>query len=216
MHRFPIIHYISIVDYFLAFKYWGQTFSVVSRHIVGSVCVMCSLCKNVNILMCVQLGKENPYKCWKESVFTENLKAEYLFISKDQHAGKVFSTICKSLFSIEHGGRSNILQHKKKIFIAVSNMSCSQKVTSYFTKETVTFHTIKHNHSFPSMDCTSSVIRNLHIQKFSCGWTKCEAVVVNVLAPFAMQQILEELETVKYISVMVDTSNHKSLKLVPL
>jgi hypothetical protein len=90
-------------------------------------------------------------------------------------------------------------------------MSCSQKVTSYFTKETITnedkhiaaekglfaFHTIKHNHSFRSMDCTSSVIRNLHVQKFSCGQMKSEAVVVNVLAPFAMQQILEEMETVK-------------------
>jgi hypothetical protein len=31
-----------------------------------------------------------------------------------------------------------------------------------------------------------------------------------------MQQILEELETVKYISVMVDTSSHKSLELVPV
>jgi hypothetical protein len=50
----------------------------------------------------------------------------------------------------------------------------------------------------------------------SCGRTKCEAIVVNALAPFAMQQILEELETVKYISVMVDTSNHKRLKLVPV
>jgi hypothetical protein len=27
MHRFPIIRYISIVDYFLAFKYRGQVFS---------------------------------------------------------------------------------------------------------------------------------------------------------------------------------------------
>jgi hypothetical protein len=45
---------------------------------------------------------------------------------------------------------------------------------------------------------------------------KCEAIFVSVLVPFAMQQILEELETVKYISVMVDTSNHKSLKLVPV
>jgi hypothetical protein len=59
-------------------------------------------------------------------------------------------------------------------------MSCSQKVTSNFTKETITdgnkhiaaeeglfaFHTIKHNHSIRSMDCTSSVIRNLHVQKF--------------------------------------------------
>jgi hypothetical protein len=52
------------------------------------------------------------------------------------------------------------------------------------------------------------------VQKFSCGQTKCEAIVVNVLVPFAMLQILEEMETVKYISVMVDTLNHKSLKLV--
>jgi hypothetical protein len=54
------------------------------------------------------------------------------------------------------------------------------------------------------MDCKSSVIRNLHVQNFSCGRTKYEAIVANVLAPFAMQQILEELETLKYISVMVD------------
>jgi hypothetical protein len=47
-------------------------------------------------------------------------------------------------------------------------------------------------------------------------WSKkCEAIVVNILAPFAMQQILEELET-KYISVMVDTSHHNSLTLVPV
>jgi hypothetical protein len=73
----------------------------------------------------------------RKCVFTENPKAEYPFINEDQHAGKVFCTICKSLFSIEHGGRSDILQYKKKS-IAASNMSCSQKVTSYFTKETIT------------------------------------------------------------------------------
>jgi hypothetical protein len=83
-------------------------------------------------------------------------------------------------------------------------MCFNQKVTSYFTKKTIAdedkhiaaeegffaFHTIKHNYSFRSMDCTSSVIRNLHVQKFSCGRTKCEAIV-NVLAPLAMRQILE-------------------------
>jgi hypothetical protein len=31
-----------------------------------------------------------------------------------------------------------------------------------------------------------------------------------------MQQILEEMESVKYLTVMVDTSNHKNLKLVPV
>jgi hypothetical protein len=66
---------------------------------------------------------------------------------------------------------------------------------SFFTKETITdeckhtaaeglfaLNKIKHNHSFRSMDCTSSVIRRLHEEKFSCGQTKRESIVVNVLA----------------------------------
>jgi hypothetical protein len=62
------------------------------------------------------------------------------------------------------------------------------------------------------MECTSSVIR-LHEEKISCGRTKCESAAVNVLAPFATQQIFEELESVKYLTVTIDTSNHKNLKL---
>jgi hypothetical protein len=121
--------------------------------------------------------------------------------------GKVLCSICKSQFSIEHGARSDILQHikKRKHAIAAETKNCSKNVTSYSTKETVTdeckhiaaeeglfaFHTIKHNDSFLSMDCTSSVIRRLHEENFSCGGTKCETIVVNVLAPFATQQIFE-------------------------
>jgi hypothetical protein len=98
--------------------------------------------------------------------------------------------------SIEHGGHSDILQHisKRKHAIAAETESCSKKVMSYFTKETITdeckhiaaeeglfaFHTIKQNHSFQSMDCTSSVIR-MHEEKFSSGRKKCESIVVNVL-----------------------------------
>jgi hypothetical protein len=68
-------------------------------------------------------------------------------------------SIFKSHFSIEHGGRSDILQHieKRKHAIAAETKSCSKKVTSYFTKESITdeckhiaaeeglfsFHTIK-------------------------------------------------------------------------
>jgi hypothetical protein len=82
---------------------------------------------------------------------------------------------------------------------------------SCFTKETIideckhiaaeeglfAFHTIKHNHSFGSTDYTSSVIRRLEEEKLSCCRTKCVSVVVNVLAPFTMQQILEELGSVE-------------------
>jgi 2-oxoglutarate dehydrogenase complex dehydrogenase (E1) component-like enzyme len=110
--------------------------------------------------------------------------------------------------------RSDILQHskKRKHATAAETRSSSKKVTSYFTKETVideckhiaakeglfAFHTIKHNHSFRPMDCTSSVMRRLHEEKSSRGQTKCESIVVNALTPFTMQWIFEELESVTY------------------
>jgi hypothetical protein len=150
----------------------------------------------------------------RRCVFTESLEAEYPFLKEDQQMEKLLCTICKSQFSIEHRGHSNILQHfkKRKHAIAAETKSCTKKVTSYFTKETITdeckhtaaeegpfaFHIIKHNHSFGSMDCTSSVIRRLHEEKFSCGLAKCESIAVNVLAPFTMQQIFEDLESVTY------------------
>jgi hypothetical protein len=147
----------------------------------------------------------------RRCVFTESLEAEYPFLKEDHQEGKVLCSICKSQFSTEHGGHSDILEHikKRKHTTAAETKSCSIKVTSYFTKETITheckhiaaeglfaFHTIKHNHSFRSMDCTSSVIRRLHEEKFSCGQIKCESTVVNVLTPFTMQQISELLESV--------------------
>jgi hypothetical protein len=49
------------------------------------------------------------------------------------------------------------------------------------------------------MDCTSEVIRRLREEEFWCE---------------SMQQMLEELKSVKYLTVMVDTSNHCNLKLV--
>jgi hypothetical protein len=173
----------------------------------------------------------------RRCVFTESLEAEYPFLKEDQQMGKLLCSICKSQFSIQHGGRSDIPQHikKRKHAIAAETKSCSKKITSYFTKETITdeckhiadgeglfaFHTIKHNHSFRSMDCTSSVIRRLHEENFSFGRTKCGSIVVNVLAPFATQQIFEELEKC-YVSyefvhianiskTMMDEWNTKSL-----
>jgi hypothetical protein len=65
---------------------------------------------------------------------------------------------------MQHGGCSDIPQYikKRKQAIAAETKSCSKKVMSYFTKETITddckyitveeglfaFHTIKHNHLF--------------------------------------------------------------------
>jgi hypothetical protein len=78
---------------------------------------------------------------------------------------------------------------------------------------TFPFHTVAHNQSFQSMDCTSIIIRKLFEPKIASALTK---VVVNVLARLSINQIREELEGDKFISVMIDSSNHKHTKLVPI
>jgi hypothetical protein len=76
----------------------------------------------------------------RRCVFTESLEAEYSFLKEDQQVEKVLCSIWKIHFSIDLGGRSDILQNikKRKHAIAEETKSCSKEVTSYFTKETIT------------------------------------------------------------------------------
>ena len=66
------------------------------------------------------------------------------------------------------------------------------------------------------MDCTSKLIRKLRQKKLSCARTKAESIVVNVLAPFALEELLSDLKNVNFISVMFDASNHGNIKVIPL
>jgi hypothetical protein len=76
----------------------------------------------------------------RRCVFTDGLEAECPCLKQGQQVGKVLCSICKAQFSTEHGGRFDILQHtkKRKHATAADTKSCSKKVTSYFTKETIT------------------------------------------------------------------------------
>jgi hypothetical protein len=60
--------------------------------------------------------------------FTESLEADYPFLKEDQQVRKVLCSICKSQFSIQHGDRSDILQHikKRKHAIAAETKSCNK------------------------------------------------------------------------------------------
>jgi hypothetical protein len=64
----------------------------------------------------------------RRCVFTESLEAEFPFLKEDQQVGEVPSSICKSQFSVEHGGRSDVLQHikKRKHAIAAETKSCNK------------------------------------------------------------------------------------------
>jgi hypothetical protein len=155
-------------------------------------------------------------KCRKIGVFIKSLKVEHPFLKEDQQVGKVLCSICKSQFSIWYGDRSDVMQHikKSKRTIAADTKSCSKNGTSYFTIEAITDESkniaakkrtvcIPHNKIQPFLSIHGLYILNdkkIARGKFLCGRENCESMLVNVLAPFGMQQIFEELET-----VMVDT-----------
>jgi hypothetical protein len=63
-------------------------------------------------------------------VFTENLKAECPFSKDDEQVGKLLCSICNSQFSLEHGGRSDMLQHikERKDAIAVETWTGDQPI----------------------------------------------------------------------------------------
>ncbi|KAL4147793.1 hypothetical protein QTP88_002142 [Uroleucon formosanum] len=67
------------------------------------------------------------------------------------------------------------------------------------------------------MTCTSTLIRKLfNEKKFTAARTKTREVAVNVIAPFAVQLTIDDLKTVDFVSILVDASNHKAIKLVPV
>jgi hypothetical protein len=107
----------------------------------------------------------------RKCLFSDVLKREYPFIISDEtDLNKVRCTLCKSVFSISHGGRNdiekNIRVNKHKESLAAE--ASSKKMGSYFVGKTIgeeelklaakagtfVFHTVAHNRTLQSMDCT--------------------------------------------------------------
>lgn len=165
--------------------------------------------------------------------FTEQLGVEYPNIKKFKTDSQVICQTCQSTFSISSGGKNDIVRHNAsdKHKNALKESASSNQVTDYFRKKDIfgskekelataeavfCYHTVTHNHSFRSMDCTSRVIQFLFEKKFACKRTKTEAIIVNVLAPHAVMILKKELSSASYISIYTDSSNHKDLKLFPI
>ena len=66
------------------------------------------------------------------------------------------------------------------------------------------------------MDYTTYLQQKFADKKFSCARTKCEAIVTNVFAPWALEELTNDLKSVDFVTVSCDTSNHKNIKLLPI
>lgn len=79
------------------------------------------------------------------------------------------------------------------------------------------FHIIKENHSFRSSECASKVFRTcFELRQFHCARTKCESIATNVFAPFAKNELKDELAKTRFITVSTDASNHGNVKMMPI
>lgn len=150
-------------------------------------------------------------------------------MKKGSSESEIECNVCQAVLNIAAAGKSEIEKHLKtqKHIGKLNARASSQKVTSFFssTKDfTVTacegvwaYHTVQANHSFNSSECASRIFRTcFQVKMFHCGRTKCEAIVTNVFSPFAVNEIKNEMENVKFVNIATDASNHGNVKMMPV
>jgi hypothetical protein len=120
--------------------------------------------------------------------------------------------------SVAQGGRSDINQHLRsqkhkdaeKVLTSIKNVSFfmmrrdgdSERDKTAASEALVAYHTVHHGRSFRANDCLSTLIKTIHEPKFSSACTKSE--------------IIEDLNKTKRITVSLDASNIKDIKLFPI
>ena len=142
----------------------------------------------------------------RKCAFTDDLKREYPYL-KETINDKVHCNQCMAVFSISHGGRSDINKHlqTQKHKSSIEAAASSSRVTNFFkaadsdqslklaAKEaTFAYHTAIHGQSFKSFDCTSKLISKFFEPKFALARTKCEAVIVNCIGPMVAADLQQE------------------------
>lgn len=169
----------------------------------------------------------------RKCIFNASLQAKYPFIHNySQDESEVQCSFCASKFSVAHGGNTDIqchinsTKHKNSAKAVASTSSIKNFcITTSFNETTKkvlaaegtwAYHLIQHNHSFRSADCTSKLINVMFEPKYSSARTKSNAIISGVFEPMTMQTVEADLNSVNFITVCWDASNHKNTKLMPI
>ena len=174
----------------------------------------------------------------RKCTFTDSMKTKYPGFRPGRYDWEAECITCGSgtFISVANKGALDLKAHieKPKHIKNVRGESSSAKVTEYFVSPgskidesvsaaegTLAFHSVKHHHSYKSMDCTCKLIKSIIPDsdiaiKMSCARTKCEAIVNSVLAPHSIDMVVEAMSNVRYCGVATDGSNHGSVKLFPI
>lgn len=157
---------------------------------------------------------------------------------------QTFCTMRRKNFSILHGEESDLRQHaqykghkikkkcnsgfrsSKKFSDCFVNLNNKEEYDNITTCELgLVYHPEKHNLSYSSLDCGNKLVSHIFSDfaiayKLSCGRTKAEMIVKNVLAPKSVSDFTSILrcpeKTSKFFSLATDTSNRSNWKMFPV
>ncbi|KAL4120168.1 hypothetical protein QTP88_012898 [Uroleucon formosanum] len=165
--------------------------------------------------------------------FTPELRNKYSFLKEINGSdSELLCGKCKRTFSISHGGGYDIERHIQSIKHKYADIavSSSKSLTTYYKSSAPSsrdleiaaaegawaYHTVSENQSFRSHDCFSKLTQACFEPKFHCARTKCEKIVTNVFAPYAIDILTNQLKNANCISILTDASNHGNIKLFSL
>jgi hypothetical protein len=167
--------------------------------------------------------------------FNDHFQRDFKFIKLDKLCSdgtKVICQHCNVHFSVAHGRRSDISQHlhsqkhkdAEKTLASVKNISSfmvrrdgdseSDKIAA--SEALVAYHTARHGKSFRANDCLSILIKKIYEPEFSSARTKSEVIITNILSPYILGEVIEDLNKIKSITVSLDASNKKEIRLFPI
>ncbi|GFW24697.1 uncharacterized protein TNCV_2405601 [Trichonephila clavipes] len=155
----------------------------------------------------------------------------------DEDNTKGYCKLCKNSFTVAYDGLKAVTHHAeaKKHKECESAAAMSHRMKSFFTPKgsaqsekvgiaelTEIYHSIKHHISYVAQDCSLKVSKqvvndsDIVKQKMTGGRTKCTALVNQVLFPYSMELVQEDLKNDVPFSVATDASNKGNRKFFPV
>ncbi|GFU73487.1 uncharacterized protein TNCV_2101131 [Trichonephila clavipes] len=151
----------------------------------------------------------------------------------DEDNTKGYCKLCKNSFTVAYDGLKAVTHHAeaKKHKECESAAAMSHRMKSFFTPKssaqsekvgiaelTEIYHSIKHHIFYVAQDCSLKVLKqvvndsDIVKQKMTGGRTKCTALVNQVLFPYSMELVQEDLKNDVPFSVVTDASNKDSFE----
>lgn len=187
--------------------------------------------------------KTPPKKLKRLCFYRKEWEAEFQWLTAEEGSSskgvaRAFCKICSKSFQVGYAGKSDVKRHEmgnehKKMSATVKQ---NQSISLFFKKTNTlssseekvviaevcsVFHTVKHAHSYNSLNCTSQISSIIFddskiAKDMTLGRTKASCIAFNVLGPASLETHLEELLKGIFYSISTDASNHGSLKMFPV